>query len=442
MELEQNSTERFVWHRAAVVFDVRNRVEYTDVERLRDYLHCELGLIELDQRLASLRSEAHRLAGFFCALIPGHEACMTSNGPRVLPPFRLANGNLPVFRCLTSGSTRAPVQIRRTHFSWKNSFSIHAAKWGINSQDVYCTLGNLSYSLSLFSAMEALQMGAQLHLLAGLSPAQQLAGMKRHCATILYAAPSQLNLLYAVWERTGQLQATDLRLLLLGGSKLNSKHRLAARKMFPNAEIIEFFGSAEASFIALGDEETPGQCIGKAYPRVRISIERQSKEDHCGLIRVRSPYLALGYASEVSASNLWQNGDLLTSDVGDLTEDGYLQILGRSDRCVKIADKLVCMDAIEAHIEELQDVDQVAVIPVSDSLRGTRLVAIVLALDGCDHVVEAVRTQLEKLCPLRRPKRILTVNTWPTLQSGKTDYRSLAAMVDSKNLSRHRQIAA
>jgi hypothetical protein len=64
----------------------------------------------------------------------------------------------------------------------------------------------------------------------------------------------------------------------------------ALQVIAPNAQIREFYGAAEASFITLADETTPENSVGRPYPGVEVSL------DPTGEIWVKSPYLFVSYA--------------------------------------------------------------------------------------------------------------------------------------------------
>jgi long-chain acyl-CoA synthetase len=349
-----------------------------------------------------------------------------------LPAFRLGAleealpeaGPVPVFETLTSGSTGKPRRIRRTQGSWVASFAVSAG-FGIGPGARVAVLGRLAQSLALYGAVEGLHLGACVHLLGSLRPDRQRNALADQKISHLYATPAQLRLLV---DAKGD--CPNLRLVLVGGSKLDPALRAALRAMAPAAEIREFYGAAEASFITIADADTPEGSVGRAYPGVAIRV------DDDGSIWVQSAYLFEGYAADATASTAderapsghtrWRDGWLSVGEIGRL-EDGFLYLRGRAGRMVTVADQNVFPEEIEAYMETLPGIRRAAVLPLRDARRGHVLVAMV---QGDQAAEAAVMADLRaRLGPLKAPKALIWIGEWPVLPSGKTDLRALEAQV-------------
>jgi long-chain acyl-CoA synthetase len=319
----------------------------------------------------------------------------------------------PHFETLTSGSTGQPRRIRRTQRSWTASFAVNA-RLGIGPGARVAVLGRLVQSLALYGAVEGLHLGAEVHLLDKLRPDRQRKVLATRGISHLYATPAQLRLLVE-----GPGHCPSLRLVLVGGSKLDPVLRAALRAMAPNALVREFYGAAETSFVTLADEETPEGSVGRAYPGVELSV------DPAGEIWVKSPYLFLGYATE-SGSARWRDGWLSVGEMGRL-EDGFLYLHGRAGRMVTVADQNVFPEEIEAMMLGLPGIARVAVLPVPDTRRGRVLVAVVQGDPSREPVIlAALRVRLGLL---KSPRALIWQADWPLLPSGKTDLQALEARV-------------
>ena len=157
------------------------------------------------------------------------------------------------------------------------------ALFGIGPGVSVAVLGGLVQSLALYGALEGMHLGARVHLLGGLRPDRQAQALAARGVQVLYATPAQLRGL------AGALP--DLRLVLVGGSKLDAGLRAGLAALAPGAELREFYGAAETSFITLADADTPEGSVGRAYPGVELDIRQ-------GEVWVKSPYLFNGYAGE------------------------------------------------------------------------------------------------------------------------------------------------
>lgn len=378
-------TDRFRWHPKARLFDGAGR----------DFLPNSLGKAVAPDSPAGLAS------------VIG------------LPAFRIGatdapapyQGGEPVLETLTSGSTGQPRRIRRTQGSWIASFAVNR-RFGIGPGARLAVLGRLVHSLALYGAVEGLHLGAEVHLLDSLRPDRQRRALEARRITHLYATPAQLRLL-----TEGQGHCPDLRLVLVGGSKLDAGLRRALSAMAPAAAIREFYGAAEASFISITDEGTPENSVGRLYEGVEVSL------DPTGEIWVKSPYLFVSYA-EGDGSAKWRDGWLSVGEIGRL-EEGFLYLSGRAGRMVTVADQNVFPEEIEILMLSLPGVTKAAVLPVRDAMRGTVLVAMV---QGDPSAEEAILACLRaELGALKAPRALFWQVDWPVLASGKTDLRALEA---------------
>lgn len=320
--------------------------------------------------------------------------------------FRIGGTGAPKgFETLTGGTSGAPRRIRRSPESWQASFAVNARLFGIGPGTRSAILAQLVHSLALYGALESLALGAELHVLSGLSPRAQAAGLS--AIDLAYATPAQLRLI---------LEASSaplgLKVLLVGGSKLDPALRAALMARAPGLRIHEFYGAAEASFVTLAGPDTPEDSVGRPYPGVEIRIEDE--------ILVRSPYLFTGYASDPGPAR-WRDGWLALGERGEM-RDGFLYLLGRTSRMVKVADQAVHPEEIEAFLQALPGVRRAAVTPRPDALRGAHLVAHVMGEAEDAALLHALRTEFG---PLKAPKAILRPGVWPLLPSGKTDLSAL-----------------
>lgn len=221
-----------------------------------------------------------------------------------LEGVRVAPGDPgPWLYCQSSGSGGRVKTIRRSQASWIASFEISRAR-GLGPGERYAVLGQLGHSLALYGAVEALHLGAGLALLAGDAPRSQLRALARG-VSVIYATPTQLQRLAGAAEAP----LPEVAQLFCGGGRLDALGRATLAGLFPNAAIREFYGASETSFIAIADAGTPEGSVGRAYPGVALDFSPE------GEIRVRSPYLADGYA-EPDLHLALHDGWYATGDVG------------------------------------------------------------------------------------------------------------------------------
>ena len=334
---------------------------------------------------------------------------------------RTAAGHDEGFQCQTGGTTQAPKQLRRSCDSWLASFQHNMLLFG--SDQVYATLGHLSHSLTLYAGAEALVTGARYVPVQATHPAGQYQKLSWHGVTVLYATPTQLRVL-CMGDRAGALG--DLRFVMIGGGVLDYRTQTLVKLIAPNAQILQFYGAAETSFITLSDTATPLGSVGRAFPDVQIDIRNIDADDGQGDVWVTSPYLFDEYTRGTSATTLRDNGWICVGERGFLNEDGYLFLTGRRSRMFLVGDKNIHPEEIENCIMDFSGVLSCAVFGRSDALRGNRICAMVCATD--QTMAPSIFAHLnERLPRYMIPSQIDIIHPddWPVLASGKPDLAKL-----------------
>lgn len=395
------AADRFLWHPQARLFDGAGR----------QHGPTQAPLTVIPDRPAPLALQS----AFARAAMGGAFRVGEGGDPPETSP-------IPMFETLTSGTSGTPRRIVRSQASWIASFHINARLFNIAPGTRVAVLGRLIHSLALYGALEALHLGAEAHLLDGLRPDRQRAALAARKVQVLYATPAQLRLMI---EASGP-PLPDLRFVLIGGSKLDPGLRDQLHLACPNANLREFYGAAEASFITLSDDSTPATSVGRPYPGVEIALRRADGQPagigEVAEIWVRSPYLAAGYGVPDPKGAIWRDGWLSVGEYGQLI-DGQLYLAGRASRMVTVADQNVFPEEIEDFLLALQGIARAAVLPRPDSLRGLVLDAVVM---GDPRVEADILTRLrQRFGPLKAPRRLHWRADWPTLASGKTDLAAL-----------------
>ena len=131
-----------------------------------------------------------------------------------------------------------------------------------------------------------------------------------------------------------------------------------------------------------------------------------------------------------------------TFDWGIRDEDGYYYILGRTDDVINVAGHRLGTREIEESISAHANVAEVAVVGVSDALKGQVAMAFVVAKDAANLNQPAVALKLEgdimkvvdtSLGAVARPARVFFVNALPKTRSGKMLRRALQAVCEQRD---------
>jgi len=200
-------------------------------------------------------------------------------------------------------------------------------------------------------------------------------------------------------------------------------------------EIFEGYGTTETSPVISANPRTankPGS-IGIPIPGTEVKIVNYESGDPCatgevGKILVRGEGVMSGYMNDVEESSMrLKSGWYDTGDLGYLDEDGYIWHQGRLKRFVKIGGEMISLVMVEESLNAVtpEEVECCAV-ELPDSKRGSKIVAVT---NNKVDKHEVGKRLAESLPNLALPKKYVTVEEFPRMGSGKTDFRTLTALV-------------
>ncbi|WP_029351173.1 AMP-binding protein [Bosea sp. 117] len=340
----------------------------------------------------------------------------------------------PFYVGFTSGSTGLPKGYRRGHRSWIESFEVSAVEFGLTEDDRILAPGGLAASLHLYGIVHALHVGAQALMMRRFHPRRALDLIEAREVTALYATPTQLQMLI---EAAGGRTCPSLRVLMISGAKWRPETRAATEGLFPNAEIAEFYGASELSFVTIGRprDGVPEGSVGRAAHGVRLSIRdgagRALPTGEVGAIWVESAMLFDDYACGGGEEIRREGNRMTVGDHGALDASGFLTLHGREKRMLVTAGLNVYPEEVEAVLARLPGIDEAAVFGLPDPLRGVELVAVLRMDSVADEA--ALRAACRAHLPAAKvPRRFLSLSEWPRTAGGKADLGALRAIAEER----------
>lgn len=327
--------------------------------------------------------------------------------------------------CFTAGSNGKPKAVLRSYKSWIASFDMQKELLHYSPNALSMIVGNCSHSLHFFGLMESLYRDVTPLVLKSFSPKLFFKSAQHHNPQILYVTPAHLGLLLSHFSSFELPPVLSLQYVLVGGSTVNTHTIAATQRMFPNADIREFFGSTETSYVAIKTPSSPQDSVGKLCPGVTVRILDSDCKPlplgKVGNIWVKSNQLfkktILGEDHSIADSD----GFVHVGDMGYLDETNHLYYCGRNNHQVTIAGKNIPLTPIENFLKAFLSTDEVAVVSVTDTLKDNRLIILTtqsLSKENQRHLLTAIRLEFGALST---PKQIKTISSWPLLDSGKTN---------------------
>lgn len=345
----------------------------------------------------------------------------------------------------TSGSVGQAKTYCRSQHSWQASFQASDVEFGIHHLDVVAAPGQLTHSLFSYAVCHGLSVGATVLVADSYRPDRVLAQLRTHHATVLYGVPTQLSLLVSAIQGDS---INTVRWVLSSGARWFGQLLAPAQQAFPRAQIAEFYGASETSFITVAnhthDKNLPAGSVGRAFTGVTLQAEPHDG----GRIWASSPALFDSYRDDPPI-DFYERVDaegtrwVSVGDLGRVDAAGYLFLMGRESRKIVTSGKNLYPDEVEACLTTHPAVLQAAVFGVSDARRGERLMA-AIRLQSQDQSPPAVawvdqgqrNALISHLRPMlddyKIPRQFLAVSPWPWTDSGKTDFVRLQSVVENQ----------
>jgi nonribosomal peptide synthetase DhbF len=241
------------------------------------------------------------------------------------------------------------------------------------------------------------------------------------------------------------------KLLMFGGEKLAAGLVEDARSQNPVLAVMNHYGPTEATvgccfYLVPENLEGPAVPVGLPLPGVETSIRRPdlsiSENGEPGELLIAGKALAAGYwgrpdltkaaflilPDENQNEKRWYR----TGDMARRSEEGTIALLGRTDGQLKIMGSRIEPMEITRHLERYAGVRQAVVFTV-ERQPAIELVA-ALAFFGGQLKTEEIRKYLQGLLPAAMiPARYLILDELPLLPGGKTDIKSLRALVPAQD---------
>jgi long-chain acyl-CoA synthetase len=335
-------------------------------------------------------------------------------GPPV-PALPEVDPGAPFYAGFTAGSSGHPKQFRRSHRSWVETFEAGRAAFGLEPDDHVLIPGPIAHSLYLWATLDAVDRGALVDLLPRFDAAAA-ADRIEGGADRLVLVPTMIMLLAALGRTF-----PGVRTVLVGGARLDGAVEAQAVRLFPAAEIAEFYGASELSFVAWRSNRSPAPAasVGRLFPGVSLAIRDTEGCDlpagMVGTVWVRSPMLALPGPDFVI-----RGGWATVGDQGVVDGAGHLSLVGRAGEMIVTGGLNAYPAAIEATLCGDPAVASAIVFGRPDAYWGETVVAVVEPRPGEVPTRHGLTERCLAALPRHAcPRAILTIPALPRTPLGK-----------------------
>ncbi len=338
-------------------------------------------------------------------------------------PGAAAKSDSPAAVLFTSGSEGKPKGAVLGHGNLAANAAQVLARLGgmrgetmLNSLPVFHSFGLLAgVVLPAAAGMHALQYPSPLHY------RQIPETIRRQKPSVFFSADSFL----AAYAREAHpLDMQSLRRVFAGAEKLKESTRRKWAEKF-GVRILEGYGVTETSpviSVNAPSENRPGG-VGRPLANIEIRLSPVEGVPDGGRLHVRGPNVMLGYLYPNAPGKITPppDGRHDTGDIAKIDGGGFLHIIGRARRFVKISGEMAPLDGIEETLQNIWTESRIAVVGVADKKRGEQIAAL---SDNPKITREKIAAEFHArgISPLWTPRAVLHVKEIPLLSAGKTDY--------------------
>ena len=332
----------------------------------------------------------------------------------------------------TSGSTGRPKGVPLPHAGQLWALTKYFTGTEQGRQDTTLVVAPTYHKNGLFFSMMAISNQMTIVSLPKFDARRYLEAAAQYGCTVLTGIPTMFALIARERDLLATLDLSRVRLVTIGSAPLTDALLGQVKAIFPNATVLNGFGTTEAGPCAFGPHpaglERPPLSLG--YPFVDIEwrlVDGAAPNE--GGFELKTPALMPGYLNlpEKTAERI-KDGWYATGDVMRHDENGFFYFVGRSDDMFICGGENIAPGEVEKLIERCPGVAQAAVVPVPDEIKGQIPVAFVVRTPGTTVTESAIKEfALANGPAYAHPRLVIFASSIPVASTHKVDRGALIA---------------
>lgn len=331
----------------------------------------------------------------------------------------------------TSGSTGKPKGVMLTHAShiWVARTRVAGNDWAFHRFLIAAPLYHMN---ALALAKLASVAHATIILLPQFNARAYIEAIEKYKATWLTAVPPMIAMMLQEKDLLAKTDLSSVKSLRMGSAPVSNSLMAAIRQVLPHAQVINAFGTTEGGPVVFGPHPqglpTPTMSVGYPHPLVQVRLNDEgNRHAEQGVLEMKSPGLLSGYhkaASRVPPLKrpFTEDGFYITGDVFRRDENGFYYFVGRSDDMFVSGGENIYPGEVEKLLETHPAVQQAAVVPVEDEIKGQKPAAFVIRRAGVNVTAAELKQHALANGPAyQHPRWIWFVDALPLATTNKID---------------------
>jgi len=336
----------------------------------------------------------------------------------------------------TSGTSGMPKCVQHDQKRWMSFHAFAVEAGDLSASDVFMSVVPAPFGFGLWSShFTPTILGAPTVLMPRFSAEEALALVEQYRVTVLAAVTTQFIMMLnsPAMER---YDLASLRVMFTGGERV--PYGCAAEfEERSGASVLQFYGSNETGAVSrttLRDaREKRLGTAGRVIPEMNVRLFDEHGNDVTasgqGQPGCKGPTLSQGYyGDEAANAKLIRNdGWMLLGDIVRIDEEGYLQVIGRTDDFIIRGGKNISGPAVEQEVSTHPAVALAAAVAMPDEVYGERVCVYVELRPEASLGLETLVAHLasRNISKEMWPERLIVLPELPRVAGGKVAKQQL-----------------
>ncbi len=380
-----------------------------------------------------------------CPSFAEHYDSLVANCASAAPDIQITDDDDAAIY-FSSGTTGFPKAILHKHRSLVHSAKVEQNHHGQTKDDIFLCIPPLYHTGAKMHWFGSLYSGSKAVLLKGVKPKSILETVSNEGCTIVWLlVPWAQDILDAIDRNEINIedyQLSQWRLMHIGAQPVPPSLISRWKKIFPDHQYDTNYGLSESigpGCVHLGVENIHKVgAIGKAGYGWELKIADENgnavERGQVGELYVKGPgVMTCYYRDEKATSETLKDGWLLTGDMAQEDEDGFIYLVDRKKDVIISGGENLYPVQIEDFLRAHPAIKDVAVIGLPDKRLGEIAAAVISIKEDCECSEDEINTFCQKLPRYKRPHKIIFADV-PRNPTGKIEKPKLREIYCGESL--------
>jgi long-chain acyl-CoA synthetase len=262
--------------------------------------------------------------------------------------------------------------------------------------------------------------------------ARYIAAVDAYNVAVVSGVPTMIAMIARENHLLKEYDLSGVRQVSLGSAPITPALMETIATVFPNAIVTNSYGTTEIGPAVFGPhpDGLPRPALSLGYPDARHDLRLVGGDENQGILEVKGPSLMQEYVGQPEltrqrlGSGYYNTGDIMRRD-----EQGFFYFVGRADDMFVCSGENIYPREVESLLEKHPAVEEAAVVPLPDPVRGQMPIAFVVRRPGSEVTEEEIKAfALREGPPHLHPRRTFFIDTMPLSGTNKIDKNALAKL--------------